>query len=302
MTGLSSYWGEIAGLLSAVCASAGALMARSLGRSIHPVMINMIRCSIAAVGFVLIWTFGSREVGDWVAALPLLFVAVVTGFVVGDSLYLAAITRIGPSRATPIAMSFPLPTAILSVIFLGEAIPPLKAFGIGVGVFGIWLIATRGRRPVFPAQAMVEEPGGDFLNGAALALGASLCWAISVVALKPALDLVPLDFANLSRLVFAAIVLSVVARNHVGTLHRALASPSRRLVALATGVVSILTAWLLAQCVMLSGPSTASLLSSMTPVVTAPLAWVLFREPLTPRLVLGICVGIVGIAMVTLGG
>lgn len=302
MIGIMSYWGEIAGLLSAVCAGAGALMARSLGRAIHPVMINAIRCSIAAAGFVLIWMFGSREVGDWLAALPLLFVAVMTGFVIGDSLYLAAITRIGPSRATPIAMSFPLPTAILSVLFLGEAIPPLKALGIAVGVFGIWLIATRGRRPLFPAQAMMEEPAGDRLNGAALAMGASICWAISVVALKPALDLVPLDFANLSRLVFAAIVLSFVARGHVGALRRALESPPRKLVALATGMVSILTAWLLAQCVMISGPSTASLLSSMTPVVTAPLAWLLFREPLTPRLVLGICVGIAAIAMVTLGG
>lgn len=299
MAGIASYWGEIAGLLSAISAAAGALMARSLGRVVHPVMINAIRCTIAAVSFILLWHLGNPLVGDWQSALPFLFVSVVLGLVVGDSLYLAAITRIGPGRATPLAMSFPLPTAVLSVLLLDETVTLLKGTGIAVGVIGIWLIATRGRR-AYLAPGVSAAAERDSLTGTALAIASSICWAVSIVALRPALDMVSLDFANLSRMIFASVVLTIASRRHLPKVRHALAPPSRKLVALATGFMSVLTTSLLAQCVLLSGASTASLLSSMTPIFAAPLAWLLFREELSPRLVLGICLGVAGIAMVML--
>jgi drug/metabolite transporter (DMT)-like permease len=296
MGGIASYWGEIAGLLSAISAAAGALMARSLGRVVHPVMINAIRCTIAALGFILMWQLGDPMVGNWQSAIPFLFVSVTLGLVVGDSLYLAAITRIGPGRATPLAMSFPLPTAVLSVLLLDETVTLLKGTGIAVGVIGIWLIATRGRR-AYLAPGAAER---DRVTGTALAIAASICWAVSIVALRPALDLVSLDFANLSRMVFASVVLTIASRRHLPKVRHALASPSRKLVAVATGLMSVLTTSLLAQCVLLAGASTASLLSSMTPIFAAPLAWLLLREELSLRLVLGICLGITGISMVML--
>jgi len=296
-----AYWGEIAGLLSAVTAALGALMARSLGRTVHPVAMNAIRSSIAALGFALLWLLGTGEVGDWNAALPWLFVSVMGGLVVGDSLYLAAITRIGPGRAAALAMSFPLPTAILSVILLNEHVSLLKAGGIVIGVTGIWLIATRSRRASMGSAGMSADTA-DGTVGTALAIAASLCWAVSIIALKPALEIVSTEFANLSRMVFASFVLTIASRSHLPALRQALSGRSMKLIAVATGIVSVFTTSLLAQCVLLAGPSTASLMSSMTPIFAAPMAWLFFGETLSARLTAGICLGIVSIAMVTMSG
>lgn len=299
---VAAYWGEIAGLLAAVMAAVGALLARSLGKLIHPVAMNAVRCSIAAVCFVLIWALGSGEAGDWRAALPWLFISVMGGMIVGDSLYLAAITRIGPGRAAPLAMSFPIPTLILSVLLMGETVSVTKVAGILIGVTGIWLIATPGRRTSEVLAGALGETARERRAGTSLAIGASISWGVSIVAFKPALDIVSTDFANVSRMVFAGLVLGIASRPHLPGLRRALKIPSMRLAALASGLAGVLTTWLLAQCVLLAGSSTASLLSSMTPVFAAPMAWLIFGERLTLRLLLGIVLGIVSIIMVTVWG
>jgi len=286
-------WGEIAGVLSAVSAAAGSLLVRALGQNVHPFLMNALRCFLAALGFAVIWAVGVREAGDWQAALPLLLFAVTAGLVIGDSMYFSAIVRIGPARATPIAMSYPIPTAIIAFLLLDESLSLQKLAGIMIGVAAIWIVATPGR-----LQFRGLSFDRAYLTGVGLAGAASLLWAVSIIALRPALSLVPTEFANLARMAMAFALLAVVSWRVVENplqvfgLRRSLA-----LVA-GLGVTAVLTTYFLAESVHHSGASVAALMSSMTPVFAAPIAWFLFHDVVNARLLGGIALGLLGMALV----
>lgn len=288
-------WGEIAGVLAGLSAALSSLQVRALGAGARPFVINAMRCWLAALLFALIWWFGSRATGDWTSALPLLLVAVACGLVLGDSLYFAAIARIGSARATPVAMSYPLPTAFLATMIFSEELSALKFVGIICGVAAIWIIAARSRD--------VRERAGnvrDYWTGVVFAIAASLCWAISVLALRPALEKVPLDFANLLRMVMAALLLLVVAYPATGKM--TVSAGPFRFAGLIAGLAltAVGTSYFLTASIHHSGAAVASILSSMAPVFAAPLAWFIFGEEITTRVVVAIMLGLLGIAIVVI--
>ena len=287
------HWGEIAGILAAFSAALSSLQVRAVGTRLHPFVTNALRCLIATIGFALFWFFGSREPGNWLQAVPLLVTVVVFGLVVGDSLYFAAISKIGPGKATPIAMSYPLPTAILAAIVYHEQISALQFAGIALGVAAIWIIAS--------AMSEVGEGPNNLRQywiGVTNAVLASLCWSVSILVLRPALALVPLDFANLVRMGLAATIIPVFGYS----AFRNMTLPTGRLrigvLIAGMGVTAVTTSYFLTTSIHQSGAGVASLLSSMAPVFAAPMAWFFFAEAVTPRTALAIVLGMLGILLV----
>ena len=294
MSLLSGAWGEIAGLLSAISAAFSSLMVRGLGPARNPMAINALRCCVAAAGFAFLWWTGSAAVGEWARALPILAFVAFAGLVVGDSLYFGSISRLGSGRATPIAMSYPLPTAVFETLLFGEQMPALKVVGIFLGVSAIWLIASKARGG---RQSSAEQ---GYWIGVAQAIGASLCWSLSVIALRTVLDLVPLDFANLVRMSFAGLMLSMISYRAVGDGIVELRRPGFAVLIVALGMAAVGTSYMLIQSVYHSGAAIAALMSSMTPIFVAPLAWLVFKETITRRMAAGIGLGVVSIVLVIL--
>jgi drug/metabolite transporter (DMT)-like permease len=291
---LGGAWGEIAGLLSAVSAACSSLMVRGLGPGRSPMAINALRCCVAALGFFLLWLLGSASLGDWAPALPLLACVSLAGLVVGDSLYFGSISRLGSGRATPIAMSYPVPTALLEGLVFGEAIPAMKLAGIVLGVSAIWLIVSQSQS----GRRGANRDG--YWIGVAQAAAASICWSLSVLILRTVLDLVPLDFANLVRMSFAALLLSFISFRAFGEGVRELRSRSFAVLIVALGCAAVVTSYMLIESVYHSGAAIAALMSSMTPVFVAPLAWLFFSEKITLRMSSGIGLGVVSIGLVIL--
>jgi drug/metabolite transporter (DMT)-like permease len=293
MNNIYGMWGEIAGILSAISAAVGSLQVRALGANVHPVVMNATRCILASFGFALIWWVNSRAAGDWSNALPFLLFAVICGIVVGDSLYFRAIVRLGPGRATPIAMSYPLPTAVLAAIIFSEPLPAQKTVGIIVGIFAIWLVATE-------KLGTLHESAVGRANwiGVGMAGAASLCWSFSVLALRPALALVPLDFANLARMGIAGLILGLFSFRLVDSFKLKIGTVRSGSLLVGLGITALLTSYFLAVSISLSGASVAALMSSMTPIFAAPLAWLFFNEEVGIRVITAIGLGILGIALV----
>lgn len=293
MDAIAGRWGEIAGILAALSAALSSLQVRGFGGSAHPMVINALRCGLATIGFVLLWWFGSRQYGDWQQAAPLLIICVLFGLVVGDSLYFASITRIGPGRSTPIAMSYPLPTAVLASVVLGERLSGLQFAGIVLGVAAIWVIAAKRQE-----RDGVLELDRDYWFGIVFAIAASLCWSVSVLVLRPALAMMPLDFANLLRMGLAALLLPVFG---YPVMRKATFGTRRARFAILTtgmGVTAVTTSYFLTASIHHSGAAVASILSSMAPVFAAPMAWLFFQEAVTLRTALAIALGIAGIILV----
>lgn len=279
--------------MSAAC---GSLLVRGLVPRLSPLSVNAVRCCLAAAGFGLLWWLGPGTAGEWLRALPLMLLVAFSGLVVGDSLYFAAITRLGPGRATPIAMSYPLPTAVLAALLFGEHMPAIKAAGIVLGVVAIWLIAARPRRG---GPRLVDADRSHWI-GVGLAIAAALCWSLGVLVLRPALQLVPLDFANLMRMSFAGLMLMMISYRTVGAESAAMRSPGAIVLILGLGLAAVTTSYMLTESVYHAGAAVAALMSSMTPVFVAPMARLLFKEAIGYRAQCGIALGVVSIALVVL--
>ena len=286
-------WGEIAGITAAIAAAVSSLQVRALGASFSVYFINMMRCGVAFIGFALIWWFGSRDFGNWQYAVPFIAIGVVFGLVIGDTLYFSAITRIGPGRATPIAMSYPLPTVILASILFKEQLSWLQLLGIVIGVAAIWVIAARHHDP-----DELPDESRQYLIGVAFAVIASVFWAIGILVLRPVLAAVPIDFANLVRVGFAASMISLFGIPAMRRTNIKIGRLRVILLILGLGLTVVVNSYCLTTSIHRSGAAVASILSSMAPVFAAPLGWLVLREPVTPRMMIAIALGITGILLV----
>jgi len=64
----------------------------------------------------------------------------ISGGMLAQFLYYAALKSGEASRVTPIASAFPLVTVFCSIVFLGEALTVTKVLGAGLVVAGVWLL------------------------------------------------------------------------------------------------------------------------------------------------------------------
>ena len=137
--------------------------------------LNAFRSGFATI---VVWLFLAvvGQIGHLahvpVSAMGSLFSSVLIGLAVGDSLNIRAMHAIGVSRAMPISSTYPIITALLAVVFLGEEMSLRLGLGIVLVVAGVYLVA-------FPRSPRgVVRPPEDVAPvstrvGIAMALGAS---------------------------------------------------------------------------------------------------------------------------------
>ena len=183
----------------------------------------------------------------------------------------------------------------LVVLLVGHFL--LKHFGMGgsegegithaLVVAGVWLVAVPPGRPT-------EVPVGE-RRGLVVAVGSALCWTISTLTLRPALEVVSPLAAGALRLPMATAVLWFFVLNRPGPK-----GPIPRRTALvigATGLITATSALLFLVALDLAGAARAATLSSTSPLFAAPAAVAFLGERLTPRIVVGTVLAVVGIAL-----
>lgn len=292
--------GEMSALASAVLWALSTIAMRAESGRVPALVLNSLRSGFASAA---VWAFvlvaGEIALVSQVplAALGSLLTSVLFGLAVGDSLNIRAMHAIGVARAMPISSTYPLVTALLAVAFLGEPMSVRLALGILAVVAGVALVAfPRGVRPV--TRPLERVAPTSVPAGIAMSLGASVCWALSAILVKPALAQVDPLIANAVRLPFACLVLVALS---FGTRRQSnpFAVPRRSLLVLAaTGCVTALSGGLWLLGVQLAGAAKASTLSSTAPAFAAPLAALVLGERLNLQVGLGICLTIVGVWLV----
>lgn len=118
---------ELCALGCAFLWAISSFIVRSQCATMTPALMNAIRCAAAGVVFWLLLPFNA-SVADFAAiSLPLLALlvgSVVVNIVLGDTLNLMSIRRIGLSRSMPLASTFPVTTIIVEYLLLGHAAGP----------------------------------------------------------------------------------------------------------------------------------------------------------------------------------
>lgn len=119
-------------------------------------------------------------------AVAMLAAAGIIHFIIGRLMAYDAFRLIGANRATPITQVSPVPTVILSWIFLQEEPTVFVIFGTLFMMAGVLLISREKENPAGEKRL----PGRTELKGILLSLGAALCWGITPVLIKPGVEAV----------------------------------------------------------------------------------------------------------------
>jgi drug/metabolite transporter (DMT)-like permease len=208
--------------------------------------------------------------------------------------FYTSIQRIGPNRAVPLALSYPVITALLASVMLGEVIT-LKIFlGLALLLGGIFLIvgAEPPRRETGPPESFSWRAFGWACAGIT-----SLLWGIAAVFFKKATFEMPSMAVSSIALWLGFSVAFLIARV-LEPQGRLTARSWRWLLASAALQTIAIPCYTLAFTQTLAVRVTAII--SIQPLFAIPIGWLVMREAenITPRLVGGAALTVAGTILV----
>jgi DME family drug/metabolite transporter len=201
--------------------------------------------------------------------------------------------RIGVARTMPISMSYPLLASVLAVALLGERVTPGLLGGLLLIPLGLLLLTLPSGRVVVP-----DADAGSLRAGVALAAGAALCWAISAVMIRPALDQVDVLPASVIRTTAGAASVWLVGWR-LGRLDawRMLHGPRLQMVFVG-GIVPAFSGLFSLYAVQHAGVARQATLAATAPLYGVPLSALALKEQVTRRMALGTLITVIGVALV----
>lgn len=315
--------GELAALIAAMVWSATSVALTSLSARTAPAVLSALR--LASGSFVLLILLAvSGQAADLRDAPFLgLFGVIASGMVgygLGDTLYIAALARLGMQRTFPVTMALYIGlTVVAGVVLLDEPFTwglPFGALLIGAGVF----LVVAGPRAIHVSHVPVAEPalavmselpeptssvvaahGADYL-GYALLLLVGISWAVATVWLAGAKGDLGAIAAGAIRTPAGAISLLAFA---AATQRPALARPfqdRRHLGAIivaglvGTGFGSLMYVY----AVVHAGAARTAVLSATSPLLAMPLSMIFLGERFTSRIGIGTALCVAGIVLVVI--
>ena len=196
--------GALAALAAALCWTVASFVWRRLPTSLSAAQLNLLK-TLLAIPLLLPMLWGR----SWPSSMPamlLLALSGVLGIALGDSLYFAALRRLGTRRTLTLDAGGPAVTAVAALVLLAE-LPTLRQW-LGLALISLALLLVALQRPAGAAPAG-GAPAGQQLQGVVLALGALLCGSGGALLARAALRDGGIDplLAALLRLTAAVLVL-----------------------------------------------------------------------------------------------
>ena len=301
---MSTYAGEVAGLLTSVCWSFSSILFTFSGRQVGSTVVNRTRLLLA-----LAIVSGAH----WVAQGQLLPVRAdlsrwgwmglsgLIGFVIGDGCLFQAFVMIGPRLAMLLMALNPVMGAVLAWALLHETLSAYEILGIALTIGGVaWVVTDRKN-----GNALPDAARRSYVIGILFGLGGALGQAGGLVVSKQGLhgDFSALS-GNVMRLVAATITiwLFTLARGQARRNFEALHEHPGALRFIAGGALvgPFLGVWLSLVAVQHAPVGIASTLTSLMPIFLLPLGRIIFKERITGRAVAGTILAIAGIGVLFL--
>jgi DME family drug/metabolite transporter len=269
---------------------------KDLSKKLDPYTLNAPRTLVGGLAMLTLTLATGRNEGYALVRPEQLFfmlASVGVGGGLGDACYVLSMARIGVSRAFPIANTYPTLTMLFGMLFLGEHVSLLMVVGLVAVLGGILLMSRR---------SALDVTLSDHHNsrGIALALVASVCWAVSMVLLAPGLrGLDNIMVASIRTPALALFCWGMVATRRTWPKLRALA-PREWVVLIVGGLIGWgLGSVLFLTSVSMLGATRAAILTSTSPLFALPLSVTFLKEKVNRLIVSGTALTVVGIILVS---
>lgn len=285
--------------LAVFCAftwSVSVILFKKSGESLHPVLLNLLKNSVALVLIV-----PTILVMDG-AALPeltmtqwgtLLFSGLL-GIGVADAMVLKSLREIGASRIAIVECTYSPFVMALSILFLGEALTGTRIVGALFVAGAILCVSLKPEvseiAPERIARGMVWGVAGLF------------SMAFGIVLIKPLFDHVPLFWLIGIRL-FAGVVASVAIflslPGKAGLLGDLKRVERKALVATACVLSTYVSMMLWVAGYKFNDATVAAVLNQTSTIFTVLLAAMILKERFTPMKIVGTALAIAGVLIIT---
>lgn len=286
-----------AALVAALCWTLASLLWRRLPTSLSAARLNLLKNLLALAMLVPLLLAHPQAWPPSPRPLLLLAASGVLGIALGDSLFFAALRRLGTRRALTIDAGGPAVTTLAGVALLQERPGLQQWLGVGLISLAVVLVARRAPAPDDPASGAAHALGAGVL----LALGALVCGSLGALLARAALldgAVSPLQ-ATALRLAAACLALLPLLPGlpQPGSRPRL---PQRRWPRLLLATLLGTTAGIGLQQTALAGlpGGLAVALLSTAPVMAVPLAWWLEGDRPGWRGVVAALAALVGVALV----
>ena len=288
-------------LVTALCWAISAALYRRGEEGLSSVTANFLRIIppflvLSVLGLVL-------NVIPLVSGLTLVTIVLIVtsglfAFVIGDNMYFVALRSIGVSRATPITALYPLFVVVIQLVVFGEPVHLLMVVAALCAVAGVGLLSSRAEKPTGDSGSQSNRL---LWLGVATALGTAVCWSISISLLAEVLETTDLVLVAILRLAVALVTLTPIVLSRQATRQGIVGSRRSWLLLGIGGTVGLALGYLaFGMALELADTTSATVLSSLTPLFAVIIGWRGLRERVGWRTLAGVLACIVGIILTTL--
>ncbi len=293
------YAGELSALITAIMWTGSALAFAAATTRVGSVYVNVVRLLAAVILLFVTIVVGNIRDNISIVQTGYLVVSGLVGFVFGDT-FLFKSFEYNSARIGMLIMSVaPAVAAVLAFIFLGETLTSMCMVGMAVTLTGIMLVILERKDtsahhlPVSMAGVFyaflgaLGQAGGLVLAKFAFVIGPMNGFIATFIrAFAATLVLIPLNYFT-RRLRRPAAVFLNNPKAFVFTLLGAFLGPY-------LGVTFSLIA------ISMTNVAIAATIMSIVPILMLPTVWILFRERLSWRAIVGACVAVAGVGILFL--
>lgn len=322
--------GELIAISAVLTFVASNVLFRKTEHEASPTFINFFRTGLGTITFIVISII--LGIFMYIFLIPLglwilLIISFVFGQVIADTSYFSAQKELGTTITLAIAMTFPLFTFILSMIFLNEPFDLRVVFSILLIGSGV-VIISRFKINADKKSKTMEETDDVSGNSSELeikkhrpstrailfALLASLGWAIGIIILEFVTEEIDIIIgiqaassilSNVIRFPFALLILStmVFRENYLRTRGK-LNYPKKKsrktwfYLIIASLIGTSLGAYLYTEATHLVGSTFMALIASASPLFALPLTYWVNKEKISKWGFLGVILTIGGVIVI----
>ena len=299
ITGIGNFKGEFFALGAALLWAISSVLFRSLGKTIRPLELNLLK-GIFALILLSLTSLVMHEPVASLAPLAILMLVIsgALGIGFGDTMYFEALNTLGARRTLLLGILAPPLAAIFALIFLNEKLALLSWFGILITIAGVtWVITEKSAAYTEPSKVRWVGVAYGFLFAFAQAAGAVISrWALtqtSISALQSAI-------LRLAAGIVFLLIWVAVGRQKIGQWIKAESSwKMGGIIGIVVIIGAYLAIWFQQLSIQFTNVGVAQTLLSTSPLFILPIA-ALQKEKVSWRAILGVLIAFAGVSLLFL--